>query len=94
MIHSPHFRGYNRAASELTRGQPDWREQFDIGAERPALTRRKRATLAASAGTELMARRATVAETDPTGLAAGDDRRRDDLAARVCRSATVACRRL
>jgi isopenicillin N synthase-like dioxygenase len=36
MIHSPHFRGYNRAASELTRGQPDWREQFDIGAERPA----------------------------------------------------------
>ncbi|MFS2059420.1 isopenicillin N synthase family dioxygenase [Kosakonia cowanii] len=38
MIHSPHFRGYNRAASEITRGQPDWREQFDIGAERPALS--------------------------------------------------------
>ncbi|RUS02553.1 isopenicillin N synthase family dioxygenase [Pectobacterium polaris] len=37
MIHSPHFRGYNRAGSELTRNQPDWREQFDIGAERPAL---------------------------------------------------------
>ncbi len=37
MIHSPHFRGYNRAASELTRGKPDWREQFDIGAERQAL---------------------------------------------------------
>ncbi|CAI2417474.1 2OG-Fe(II) oxygenase superfamily [Serratia ficaria] len=36
MVHSPHFRGYNRAAAELTRGQPDWREQFDIGAERPA----------------------------------------------------------
>ncbi|MDR3434951.1 MAG: isopenicillin N synthase family oxygenase [Rouxiella aceris] len=34
MIHSPHFRGYNRAASERTRGQPDWREQFDLGAER------------------------------------------------------------
>lgn len=34
MIHSPHFRGYNRSAAELTRGQPDWREQFDIGAER------------------------------------------------------------
>ena len=33
MVHSPHFRGYNRAAAELTRGQPDWREQFDIGAE-------------------------------------------------------------
>lgn len=41
MIHSPHFRGYNRAASELTRGQPDWREQFDIGAERPALALRE-----------------------------------------------------
>ncbi|PWC16047.1 isopenicillin N synthase family dioxygenase [Brenneria corticis] len=38
MIHSPHFRGYNRAGSELTRSQPDWREQFDIGAERPALS--------------------------------------------------------
>ncbi len=38
MVHSPHFRGYKRAAAELTRGQPDWREQFDIGAERPALT--------------------------------------------------------
>lgn len=34
MIHSKHFRGYNRAASERTRGQPDWREQFDLGAER------------------------------------------------------------
>ncbi|MDO2948405.1 isopenicillin N synthase family dioxygenase [Aeromonas simiae] len=38
MIHSPHFRGYNRPGAELTRGQPDWREQFDIGAERRALT--------------------------------------------------------
>ncbi|UUQ64765.1 isopenicillin N synthase family oxygenase [Pseudomonas fuscovaginae UPB0736] len=37
MIHSPHFRGYNRAASEITRGQPDLREQFDVGAERQAL---------------------------------------------------------
>ncbi|WP_159282518.1 isopenicillin N synthase family dioxygenase [Rahnella variigena] len=37
MIHSSHFRGYNRAASEITRGQPDWREQFDLGAERPKL---------------------------------------------------------
>ncbi len=37
MIHSPHFRGYNRAGAELTRNQPDWREQFDIGAERTAL---------------------------------------------------------
>ncbi|WP_186367379.1 isopenicillin N synthase family dioxygenase [Yersinia aldovae] len=37
MLHSPHFRGYNRAASELTRGQPDWREQFDLGAERHPL---------------------------------------------------------
>jgi isopenicillin N synthase-like dioxygenase len=39
MMNSPHFRGYNRVASELTRGQPDWREQIDIGAERPALPR-------------------------------------------------------
>lgn len=34
MINSPHFRGYNRAAPEITRGQPDLREQFDLGAER------------------------------------------------------------
>jgi len=39
MVNSPHFRGYNRVASELTRGQPDWREQIDIGAERQALPR-------------------------------------------------------
>jgi len=37
MVNSPHFRGYNRVARELTRGTPDWREQIDIGAERPAL---------------------------------------------------------
>ncbi|MBX6744488.1 MAG: isopenicillin N synthase family oxygenase [Acetobacteraceae bacterium] len=34
MVHSPHFRGYNRAGAELTRGRPDWREQFDVHAER------------------------------------------------------------
>ena len=39
MVHSPHFRGYNRVAWELTRGAPDWREQIDIGAEREALPR-------------------------------------------------------
>lgn len=38
MINSPHFRGYNRAASEITRGQPDLREQFDVGAERAPLS--------------------------------------------------------
>jgi isopenicillin N synthase-like dioxygenase len=37
MIHSPHFRGYNRAGQEITRGRQDWREQFDIHAEREAL---------------------------------------------------------
>lgn len=37
MVNSRHFRGYNRAASERTRGQPDWREQFDLGAERVPL---------------------------------------------------------
>lgn len=39
MVHSPHFRGYNRVASERTRGQPDWREQIDIGADRPVVPR-------------------------------------------------------
>lgn len=38
MINSPHFRGYNRAASEITRGKPDLREQFDLGAERDTLS--------------------------------------------------------
>jgi isopenicillin N synthase-like dioxygenase len=33
MVNSPHFRGYNRAGLEHTRGLPDWREQIDIGAE-------------------------------------------------------------
>jgi isopenicillin N synthase-like dioxygenase len=37
MANSPHFRGYNRAGLEQTRGRPDWREQLDVGAERPAL---------------------------------------------------------
>ena len=37
MVNSPHFRGYNRAGLEHTRGRPDWREQLDVGAERPAL---------------------------------------------------------
>jgi isopenicillin N synthase-like dioxygenase len=39
MVHSPHFRGYNRVARERTRGLPDWREQIDIGPERVALPR-------------------------------------------------------
>jgi isopenicillin N synthase-like dioxygenase len=37
MVHSPHFRGYTRAGFEYTRGKQDWREQVDIGAERPVL---------------------------------------------------------
>lgn len=37
MVNSPHFRGYTRAGGERTRGRPDWREQVDIGAERPAV---------------------------------------------------------
>ena len=37
MVNSPHFRGYNRAGFEHTRGKPDWREQIDIGPEREAL---------------------------------------------------------
>lgn len=43
MVHSPHFRGYNRIGAEITRERRDWREQIDLGAERPAV--------AASAGT-------------------------------------------
>jgi len=34
MVNTPHFRGYNRAGFEHTRGKPDWREQIDIGAEK------------------------------------------------------------
>ncbi|WP_137936393.1 2-oxoglutarate and iron-dependent oxygenase domain-containing protein [Chitinivorax sp. B] len=30
MANSPHFRGYTRIGGELTRGQQDWREQFDV----------------------------------------------------------------
>jgi isopenicillin N synthase-like dioxygenase len=33
MVKSPHFRGYNRAGQEHTRGEPDWREQLDINTE-------------------------------------------------------------
>src|SRR5471032_3608786 len=29
MLNSAHFRGYNRAASEITRGQPDLRERSE-----------------------------------------------------------------
>ncbi len=37
MVNSPHFRGYTRVGWERTRGLSDWREQVDIGAERPTL---------------------------------------------------------
>ncbi len=33
MVKSPHFRGYNRAGAERTRGAADWREQVDINTE-------------------------------------------------------------
>lgn len=33
---SPHFRGWERLGSELTNNQVDYREQLDIGTERPA----------------------------------------------------------
>lgn len=38
MTRSPQFRGYTRTGGELTQGAVDWREQLDIGAERPAVT--------------------------------------------------------
>lgn len=37
MVKSPHFRGYNRAGYERTRGQQDWREQLDINTEGEAV---------------------------------------------------------
>ncbi len=36
-IKSPHFRGYTRVGGERTQGEVDWREQIDIGPERPAI---------------------------------------------------------
>ncbi len=60
MVNSPHFRGYTRAGFEYTRGQQDWREQVDIGAERPALALRSGlAGLEAAAGPEPVAVRAS-----------------------------------
>ncbi|MEI9849764.1 MAG: 2-oxoglutarate and iron-dependent oxygenase domain-containing protein [Sphingomonas sp.] len=35
MVKTPHFRGYNRAGQERTRGDRDWREQLDINTESP-----------------------------------------------------------
>jgi isopenicillin N synthase-like dioxygenase len=34
---SPQFRGYTRVGTELTNGDVDWREQIDIGPERPTV---------------------------------------------------------
>jgi isopenicillin N synthase-like dioxygenase len=36
-VTSPHFRGYTRVGGERTQGRVDWREQIDIGPERPAV---------------------------------------------------------
>jgi isopenicillin N synthase-like dioxygenase len=36
-VHSPQFRGYTRVGGELTHGDVDWREQIDIGVDRPAV---------------------------------------------------------
>eukprot|EP01037_Dinobryon_pediforme_P019272 gene19272-19666_t len=37
MVNSPHFRGYNRAGLEYTRGKQDWREQLDVNTEGTAV---------------------------------------------------------
>ena len=74
MVHSPHFRGYNRAAAELTRGQPDWREQFDIGAERPALTLSDDTPRWARLQAKPVAGGAADAETAAAAVATSDDR--------------------
>jgi len=39
-LKSPQFRGYTRVGGELTQGRIDWREQIDIGPERPELRER------------------------------------------------------
>jgi isopenicillin N synthase-like dioxygenase len=36
-LDSPQFRGYSRIGGELTNGAVDWREQIDIGPERPVI---------------------------------------------------------
>jgi isopenicillin N synthase-like dioxygenase len=36
-LKSPQFRGYSRVGGELTNGKVDWREQVDIGPERPVI---------------------------------------------------------
>lgn len=36
-LKSPQFRGYSRIGGELTNGRVDWREQIDIGPERPVI---------------------------------------------------------
>jgi isopenicillin N synthase-like dioxygenase len=36
-VRSPHFRGFTRLGGEFTRGEVDWREQIDIGPERPPI---------------------------------------------------------
>ena len=38
-LNSPQFRGYSRIGGELTNGKVDWREQIDIGPERPLIDR-------------------------------------------------------
>ena len=35
MANSPHFRGYTALGNEYTQGRPDWREEVDVGPERP-----------------------------------------------------------
>ena len=36
-LQSPQFRGYSRLGGELTNGKVDWREQIDIGPQRPTI---------------------------------------------------------
>jgi isopenicillin N synthase-like dioxygenase len=43
MMNSPHFRGFTRLGGERTQGRQDWREQIDIGAERPTTTQSEHA---------------------------------------------------
>ena len=84
MVNSPHFRGYNRAGLEYTRGQPDWREQIDIGPEKQQARLGPDAPgLGAVAGAEPVAGLAAGAEAGGARLSGRSDQARHQGAAHL-----------
>ena len=93
MVNSPHFRGYNRAGFEHTRGKPDWREQVDIGPERAGAALRPAAPpWTAPAGSEPMAGGVPGVQADAARLSGRDDGAGHQRAARLRRRARTARR--